>query len=104
MIPEKSIPDAVPIAAIRKIEEQRNGTIAEAVKCQVTCQTDSDLANIHLRRLTAGIKVVNEEFKILLGPANETVQVIRDLRSRIRTPLEEAKEILTKRLMTWRAE
>lgn len=70
----------------------------------MTCQADSDIANLYLRKLTAGIKLVNERFKEILAPANETVKQIRDLRTQILTPLEDAKRDLTTRLMAWRRE
>ena len=104
MIPEEKIPSAVPVSAIRKIEQVRNGTLAEAEQFQVTSLADSDVANVILRKLTAGIKLVNERFNEILRPQNEAVRQIRELRTQILTPLEEAKHTLSDRLMGWRAE
>lgn len=92
----------MPVQAIRKIEEARNGTIAEANKLKVESLADSDVANVILRKLTAGIRLVNERFKEILAPANETVRQVRDLRTQILKPLEAAKTDLTDRLMGWR--
>ena len=103
-IPEEKIPSAVPVAAIRKIEQARNGTLAEAEQQQVKSLADSDVANVILRKLTAGIKLVNERFKEILDPQNEAVRQVRELRSQILTPLQEAKDTLSNKLMGWRAE
>lgn len=103
-IPETRIPKHVPVEAIRKIEQQRNGTITEATRCKVESQGDSDVANVILRKLTAGIRVVNERFHEILAPHNEAIRQTRALRSEILAPLETSKTNLTQRLMNWRAE
>jgi len=103
MIPEKQIPKDVDVQIVRSIEKERNGTIAESAALQVICQADSDNANILLRKLTAGAKIVKTRFVEIKQPATETLRQIRALEADILAPLEEAKRGLNQRLMDWRA-
>lgn len=103
-IEEARIPKVVPVAAIRKIEQERNGTITEASRIEVNSLADSDVANVILRKLTAAIKLVNEKFHEILAPQNEALRQTRELRAEILAPLEEGKRNLTERLMAWRRE
>lgn len=92
----------MPVEAIRKIEKERNGTIAEASALQVKSLSDSDLANVYLRKLTAAIKMVTTRFTEIMRPQNEALKQIRALKAEILTPLEIAKAELSNRLMSWR--
>lgn len=103
-VPKERIPEAVPVEAIRKIEKERNGTIAQASSLLVQSQSDSDLANVYLRKLTAALKMVNARFTEIMKPQNEALRQIRALKAEILTPLENAKTELSGRLMSWRRE
>lgn len=102
MIPKEKIPNAVSVEVVRKIEQERNGTVAEADRQSVSCAADSDMANTLLRKLTSGIKLVNDRFKDILAPQNEAIRQIRELKSQILVPLENSKRDLSIRLMEWR--
>lgn len=101
-VPKEKIPKEVPVQAIRKIEKERNGTIATANELQVKNQDDSDQANLILRKLTAAVKMVESRFKEIMAPQNEALRQIKALKDEILQPLKSAKTELTNRLMSWR--
>lgn len=102
-IPKEKIPKTVGVQVVRKIEQERNGTIAEAKKCEVICQADSDHADTLLRKLTAIVKIIKNRFVALKQPATETLRQIRQLEADILAPIEETKRGLDIKKRDWRA-
>lgn len=97
------IPKTVDVLAIRKLEQERNGTLGEADRCEVICQADSDRADTLLRKLTAIVKVIKNRFIELKRPATETLRQIRQLEADILAPIEETKRGLVIKKTDWRA-
>jgi len=91
------------VLVVRKLEQERNGTIGEANKCEVICQADSDRADTLVRKLTAIVKIIKNRFVELKRPATETLRQIRQLETDILSPIEETKRGLTIKKADWRA-
>lgn len=104
MIPKEKIPKTVEVQAIRKLEQERNGTLGEANKLQVTCSTDNDRADTLARKLTAIVRIIKDRFTELKRPATETLRQIRQLESDMLAPVEETKRGLNLKKRDWRAE
>ena len=90
------------VQIVRRIEQERNGTIAEANRCEVICQADSDRADTLLRKLTAIVKIIKNRFVELKRPATETLRQIRVLEADILAPVEETKRGLDIKKREWR--
>lgn len=102
-VPKEKIPKTVSVQIVRKLEQERNGTIAEAKKHEVICQDDSDRADTLLRKLTAIVKIIKNRFIELKRPATETLRQIRQLEADMLVPVEETKRGLDIKKRNWRA-
>lgn len=102
-ISKEKIPKTVDVQIVRKLEKERNGTIAEAKKHEVICQDDSDRADTLLRKLTAIVKIIKNRFVALKQPATETLRQIRQLEADMLAPVEETKRGLNLKKADWRA-
>ncbi|GAF82467.1 unnamed protein product [marine sediment metagenome] len=103
MIPKEKIPKDVDVQIVRKLEGERNGTIGEASRHEVTCSDDSDRADTLLRKLTAIVRIIKNRFAELKRPATETLRQIRVLEADMLAPVEEAKRVLDGKKREYRA-
>ena len=103
-IPEETVPEVVSLQVVRRIEAERNGTLDEVSKMQVTSLADSDVVNVILRKLTLKIKVIKELFKPSIDKAKAAYDEIRAFQIKTIAPLETRKVHLNNQVMTWRSE
>ncbi len=78
--------------------------LAEANKYAIKNQENADEVNNILIRITAGLREVEKRRKERTGPINETLKLINGDFKRATESFNEAKRILTGKLMDWRAE
>lgn len=90
--------------AIKQIETDGRGLIKLANDTQVKNQANADVANVVLTKITKGLKAVEEKRKSFTGPINQSLKEINNTFKKLTAPIIEAKQQLSSRLMSWRAD
>jgi hypothetical protein len=86
---------------IQVIEKECRGYITLAGML-VTCQKEADDANDILKKIAAGLKVIEDKRKSFTAPLNQSLKEINATFKQMTEPIETAKKDLTSRLMAWR--
>lgn len=103
-VPEEKIPEVVSVAVVRKIEADRNGTLAEVAKMPIESIADLSTINEALKKLTLRIQLINEKCKKSVDKAKASYAAARELRDYLLRPVVDAKTELSGRLMQFRRE
>lgn len=86
------------------LRTQGEKLLADAEGYKVKKQDDADEINNALIRITAGLKELEKKRTERTGPINESLRIINGDFKRVAGPYQEAKRILTQKLMDYRAE
>ena len=65
-------------------------------------QTEADEANEILKKITHGLKLMEEKRKSFTAPLNQSLKEINETFKQMALPVNEAKTALSNRLMLWR--
>ncbi len=99
----KRIDEAINTDLITAVDSDRNGLIKQS-QFVVKKQRDSDLANVILKKMNAGLKAMEKTRKFFVKPLNDQVKAINAKFKEVTEPVEEAKQRLSGSLLAWRAE
>jgi len=86
------------------LRTQAQTLLAEANKLEIENQADADSVNNSLIIITAGLREVEKKRKERTAPINESLRLINGDFKNVAAPYQEAKRILTQKLMDYRAE
>lgn len=86
------------------LRNQGEMLLADASKFKIESQPDADEVNNALIRVTAGLRELENKRKERTVPINESLRLINGDFKRVAAPFEQAKRILTQKLMDYRAE
>ena len=84
------------------IQESGAALIAMANHHGVENQTEADEANEILKKITHGLKLMEEKRKSFTAPLNQSLKEINETFKQMALPVNEAKTALSNRLMLWR--
>ena len=84
------------------IQESGAALIAMANHHGVENQTEADEANEILKKITHGLKLMEEKRKSFTAPLNQSLKEINETFKQMALPVNAAKTALSDRLMSWR--
>jgi len=87
---------------LQKIESQISPVIEKAQGYVVENIKDVDSASSFLKEIKDMEKIVEDKRLTFTKPLNESLKNINDTFKKMREPLEQARDLLTKKILTWK--
>ena len=87
---------------LRNIETQISPVIEKAQECVVETIKDVDNASAFLKEIKDMEKIVEDKRITFTKPLNESLKNINNTFKKMREPLEQARDLLTRKILTWK--